>query len=298
MEVHTLQEYLDVMDELMRNYTYSVQNLPNPLFGTTIHRPHFIYRGHSDWQYELLPGIFRWHKLPQGRGVSTYSQLEFNILEDFISEACLFIKNVPADDVVVWLEIAQHFGVPTRLLDFTENPLVALYFACTGSPQKDACVWIINEPAYNKKFFSEESLILTARSKQVISKIVTEEIIYQDFRPHYGNMNYIQYPWIYKPHYREERMHLQESIFMLWGANRGPFTADTSEMEYMSTGAIENAENGVICAVSVPAASKRELLNALDLCGINEKFIYPGLDGIGKYINKKWQFQNDFEAVT
>lgn len=288
MEVHSLQEYLNIINELMCNYTYSVQNLPNPMFGKAVHRPHFIYRGHSNCQYKLLPAIFRWHDLPQGGSIGAYSQLEFNVLEDFISEACFFVRDVPVDDVISWLEIAQHFGVPTRLLDFTENPLVALYFACIGSSEKDACVWIINEPAYNKKFFLEKGVVVATHSKQALSKIVTEEIVYQDFQQHYGNMNYIQYPWIYKPHYREERMHLQESIFMLWGADRGPFAENLSENEYMSTGIVENTENGVLCAVSIPAARKKELLNALDLCGVNEKFIYPGLDGIGKYIDKKY----------
>ncbi len=92
------------------------------------------------------------------------------------------------------------------------------------------------------------------------------------------------YPWIYKPHYREERMHLQESIFMLWGSYQGAFTANISEKEYMSTGIVENADGGVLCSILIPAGNKKELLNALHSCGVNEKFIYPGLDGIGKYI--------------
>lgn len=77
MEVHSLQEYLSIINELMCNYTYSIQNLPNPMFGKTVYRPHFIYRGHSSCQYKLLPAIFRWHDLPQGVSVSAYSQLEF-----------------------------------------------------------------------------------------------------------------------------------------------------------------------------------------------------------------------------
>ena len=67
-----------------------------------------------------------------------------------------------------------------------------------------------------------------------------------------------------------------------------PVTANILGIEYMSTGIVNNAENGLVCSVSIPAAQKKGLLNALDLCGVNEKFIYPGLDGIGKYINKKY----------
>lgn len=288
MEVHSLQEYLSIVEELMRNYTYTEPIAPKPIFGQQTYAPHFIYRGHSNCKYQLLPAIFRWNDLPNGSSISAYSQLEFNILSDFTSEACRFIKDINVDDIPAWLEIAQHFGVPTRLLDFTENPLVALYFACIGSPDKNACVWIINAPAYNKKFFLQNHVVYTAQSKQIVSKIVTEEIVYQDFQPHYGNMNYIQYPWIYKPHYREERMHLQESIFMLWGADYRPLTANIDVNEYMSTGVIGNAQAGLICSVLIPAAFKEKLLHDLNMCGVNEKFIYPGLDGVGRYINKKY----------
>ena len=126
MEVHSLQEYLSIIEELRKNYTYTEPIAPNPIFGQRTYATHFIYRGHSDCQYHLLPGIFRWNDLPNGSTISAYSQLEFNILSDFTSEACRFIKDISVDDVPAWLEIAQHFGVPTRLLDFTENPLVAL----------------------------------------------------------------------------------------------------------------------------------------------------------------------------
>ncbi len=288
MVVHSLPEYLATINELSQNYTYTTPVSPNPLLRQKTYTPHFIYRGHSNSQYKLLPGIFRWNDLPNGASISSYSRLEFNILSDFISEACRFIKDVHVEDISAWLEIAQHFGVPTRLLDFTENPLVALYFACIGSLNEDACVWIINEPVYNKKFFGEDCLALAIHSKQTISKVVADEIVYQDFQQHVGNPNYIQFPWIYKPHYREERMHLQESIFMLWGANPHPLTENVLQQEYMSTGLIRNSEVGLICSVEIPAASKKELLNDLNTCGINEKFIYPGLDGVGKYINKKY----------
>lgn len=290
MEIQSLQQYLSIIEKLNTNYTYTTGI--NLLAQT--HRPHFIYRGHEDHKYELVPRIFRWKKLSESHQVSMYSRLEFNILSDFISEACRFIKDVHVDDITAWLEIAQHFGVPTRLLDFTENPLVALYFACIGSPEKDACVWVINEPEYNKKFFGEQGLVPTTRSHQYVLKIICDEIVYQYSTQHLDNMYFIQYPWIYKPHYREERMHLQESIFMLWGVNQGPLTGMIRAENYMSSEKPDSSEGGIICSILIPAGKKKELLNALDMCGINEKHIYPGLDGIGKYINNKYSFKQHY----
>ena len=294
MKISSVCEYLKIIEQLKNNYTYQKQLAPNAIFGNQTYTPHFIYRGHSNHkEYKLVPGIFRERKISPGHTTTEYSQLELNILNDFISEACRFIKDIPIEDITAWLEIAQHFGVPTRLLDFTENPLVALYFACIGNPEKDAAVWIINEPAYNKKFFYESPLVLAIKSKQMVSKIISEEIVHLDYQvQHYNNSNYIQWPWIYKPYYREERMNLQSSIFMIWGGRRSPLTEFIASDEFMVAENITNQECGIICSINIPVNCKRELINQLNLCGINEKFIYPGMDGIGRYINKKYSSRN------
>lgn len=232
--------------------------------------------------------MFRWRDLSNGQAIAEFRQVEYDILTDFISEACRFIKNIPESDISAWLEVAQHFGVPTRLLDFTENPLVALYFACIGSPEKDASVWILNEPAYNRKFFVQSTIMQATTSQSIVSKIVTEEIVWQDYPPHLGNVYYIQYPWIYKPHYREERMNSQSSIFMLWGAVLQPITNIMNVNNYMVENQVNNADQGIICCIHIPASAKKSLLKQLDLCGVNEKFIYPGIDGVGRFINKKY----------
>jgi len=167
----------------------------------------------------MLPGVLR-EKFVTFGTTTVYSQLEYNILSDFISEVCRYIKDVSMTDISSWLEIAQHFGVPTRLLDFTQNPLVALYFACEDTKNVDGSIWIVNEPGYNKILFNTNYLTLSIDSKNIISKIISDEIINAFSTPDY-RQNRIQYPWIYKPDYKEERMNMQSSIFMLWGANQG-----------------------------------------------------------------------------
>ena len=124
LEICSVQQYLDVIESLKSNYTYSVNSAPNPMIGQQTYTPRFIYRGHGNHtEYKLIPGIFRWKQLSPGCYSTEYSQFEHNILYDFISEACRFLPSISVDNIPEWLEVAQHFGVPTRLLDFSQNPL-------------------------------------------------------------------------------------------------------------------------------------------------------------------------------
>lgn len=83
-------------------------------------------------------------------------------------------------------------------------------------------------------------------------------------------------------------MNLQSSIFMLWGANRRKLTDFMQPEFYMSDAEqVENKDTGIIGNILIPGDKKNEIIKQLDLCGINEKFIYPGLDGVGRYIKQK-----------
>ena len=289
MEICSVQQYLDAIEGLKSNYTYSVNNALNPMFGKQSYTPKFIYRGHGNHtEYKLIPGIFRWKQLSTESYLTEYSQFEHNILYDFISEACRFMPSISVDNIPEWLEIAQHFGVPTRLLDFTQNPLVALYFACSDLQNVEASVCIINETAYNKVFFGENTLVSAAKSQYFVSKIITDEVVRQNYLSH-DDLMYIQYPWIYKPYYLEERMNMQSSVFMLWGAKRQELTGFMQPEYWMSNeNNPKNKESGIICHILIPGNKKTEIIEQLNLCGINEKFIYPGLDGVGRFIKKKY----------
>lgn len=87
----------------------------------------WIFRGQHQASWMVEATI---HRIFLGRNVdkSRYIELERYVLNEFKRRSRFFLSSLPQNDWE-WLILAQHFGVPTRLLDWTENPLVALYFA-------------------------------------------------------------------------------------------------------------------------------------------------------------------------
>ncbi len=288
MKINNVQEYIDAIEKLKNKYTYSTGSIG--AFNNDIVETKFLFRGHGNHdKYKLEPKIFRIKKTQYG-SITQYSQLEYNILADFISEAKAYEKNILDNDTQAWLEMAQHYKVPTRLLDFTENPLVALYFACRSKTETVAAVWILNEKSYEKKIWNVPFLKLTLDSQAIVNAIIEREILLLG-NPQRNNMIEYKYPWIYKPRYRDERMKLQSSMFMIWGSLSGALTDMLAENDYMNfddTEVVDPDTAGFICALEVNPEKKSEILKQLDMLGINEKFIYPGLDGIGKSIAKKY----------
>lgn len=288
MEIHSVQDYITLLEKLKELYTYDEPIAGSPTFGTQIHIPEFIYRGHGRKSYKLLPGILRTKNLSEGTQIAEYAQVEYNILNDFIAETCRFVRNIPENDIPAQLEIAQHFGAPTRLLDFTENPLVALYFACCEANEEDACVWIVNNPEYFRWLQGIPTVVLESTSRAVVDDVIRTQIVGQYTNT--ANNGCVQSPWIYKPHYREERMNMQASVFMLWGWDNRPLTEMICQADIIKDVKVDNREHGLIGCIEIQAKDKKTILKQLSLCGISEKYIYPGIDGAGKYIKGKYSY--------
>lgn len=97
----------------------------------------FFYRGQASEDFKLIPSIGR--NCIEGKE-EVLLQYERAIFEDFKRKYSMFTDVRPKNDME-FLFLAQHYGLPTRLLDWTYNPLIALYFACCSHNDKNGVVF-------------------------------------------------------------------------------------------------------------------------------------------------------------
>lgn len=96
------------------------------------------FRGVSDARFDLVPFVGRW-----SGPASCRNDYEQGLLEEFKRRAFGYVERAPANDWD-WLFLAQHHGLPTRLLDWSTSPLVALFFALGDSETTDFAVYQAN----------------------------------------------------------------------------------------------------------------------------------------------------------
>ncbi|EZP52981.1 FRG domain-containing protein [Sphingomonas sp. RIT328] len=137
----------------------SVESFLAHVLGGTIDAEDVFYRGHADHRYALEPSLFRRH--PDG-GVPRYLRNEAVMVRELLTaHPDEFRSDTFMIDRLVRM---QHYGLPTRLLDVTSNPLVALYFCCSESPLDaageavDGQVVIITTKRADIKFFDSDTV--------------------------------------------------------------------------------------------------------------------------------------------
>lgn len=110
------------------------------------------WRGQADADWDLVPKVFR-----GDRGF----RYEKNAVVHFVNRApARFAATPERRDKLGWLQFMQHYGAPTRLLDWSESPLIAAFFATTGAPpDKASAIWVLDPFRMNQAMHGKMSLL-------------------------------------------------------------------------------------------------------------------------------------------
>ena len=201
----------------------------------------------SSGAYLLVPGVYR---IDRGVRAEQNLSLRFRQYAQTRYEKC-----PPQDDFCSWLFLAQHYGLPTRLLDWSESPLVSLFFAADANSELKASLYALHPREMNKIVNEDPTLV-------PVSSSPANEL----FRGAFDDRFKLEKIIAILSHELDSRMLAQQSAFTLHG-NRNDLLK-LSELKR------------VIRTFNVPTASKGTIINELASLGIRRRTLFPDLDNL------------------
>lgn len=252
------------LQELLFNDTYNERLKRN--------RSSFVFRGVSRASYELKTSLNRIENV----------DAEYHLLRNFRKYAKREL-NVENNDWEL-MALGQHYGLPTRLLDWTFSPFVALHFATIGIDvhKYDSAIWCVDIRKVNE--------LLPPALKDILqeeqSSVFTVEMLggkWKDIKEFDGFQKSIEGNFVFflEPPSIDERIINQYAIF--------------SVMSNRKVLLDEWLKNHPDCykKIIIPANLKLEIRDHLDQLNINERLIYPGLEGISSWLKRYYEIRKD-----
>jgi hypothetical protein len=256
--VRSLGEFVDVV----------TPREPDPQTGRR--RDTGVYRGASGVTRPLLTSLDRLgsERRPHGK-----VDLEEHILRNFIRYSRPHLDDARPHNDWELLVAAQHHGVPTRLLDWTYSPLVAAFFA-TRPQDEDECdraVWRLDWQRVHQHFKFPPLALLTQDLDALFgeSKPFTPWKLFstKDGRP---------FACMIEPPSLDARIVAQAATFTLTSSTTQPFDA------FLESQSLQDA----LTRYLIPATDVPRVRDQLDLVGIDERRLFPDLDGVAAAIQR------------
>lgn len=232
-------------------------------------RSPFVYRGVCDARTDLSSSLAR-----LAGGHDDIAKLEGHMLRNFRKYAHHETKVEIGNSVWNWLALAQHHGLQTRLLDWTYSPLVAVHFA-TEDIQTfdcDGAVWCVNHRAANRLLPDA----LRAQAEAAGFDVFTAEMLDQvaDTLQKFDELSKEGFVVFLEPPSLDARIVNQ---FALFSARNGAG---------LGLDDLLDAHPELSKKIVIPAELKWEVRDKLDQAGITERVLYPGLDGLSRWLSR------------
>jgi hypothetical protein len=224
------------------------------------------FRGQADAEWTLKPKFYR-------VGPSD-AETECEIREEFITHAP-GLSNVSPRNEWEWYFLMQHYGAPTRLLDWTDGALIALYFAVReNKADRHAAVWALDPWWLNWKVIQKDEVIPIG------------DPLLPDNRE--------EHRWLPKRFQRLTKLpqspiavfpgHFDKRI----GAQRSTFTVHGAHLDGLIALAKSDKNAGVV-KITIPSWAVGNIKRSLDTCGIDETTVFPNLESLSRVVESRWK---------
>lgn len=265
----------------------STEGLIRKVFGLARTRGELLfYRGHSDRdKYKLEPSL---HRNPAHIDAEAVMFREL-----LISNPSEFMADVSTLDKLVRM---QHHSLPTRLLDISSNPLMALYFACKSKPEETGQVVVVRVKKDDLKFFDSD----TASCLANLARLPKEDKDKLDLTLDLGEFNNTVEATKLVHLIREEKPFFLnkivpadlESIICVKGKmNNNRILSQSGAFLLFGRNAIlpeTGAASFGVERIDINKDAKPKILAELDSLNINESTAFPYIENSAKYISAKY----------
>lgn len=235
------------------------------------------FRGQQRDSWGLIPKLLREYG---GHRRIRKDRIEDEIREEFAARAPV-LSETPLTEINRWdwYFQMQHFGAPTRLLDWTEGAQIALYFAVRDNPgYYDAAVWVLDPYELNRQVIGREEVIppsepgVTDRDRRLIDPWLPQRFARGKTIP--------EKPVAVYPAHITRRISTQRSCFTVHGS-------DSEGLNRLQGGGEQ-----LLTKIAIPSFRVRSIRKELGAHGIDEVTVFPDLDGLGRAMCARWRLDS------